>query len=1135
MKKIYESGKGRSPIPKKLVLVMKLTAFLIIVLTMQVTATVYSQSKKLSLNMQGNSIKEVLQQIEAQSEYRFIYENEKVNLDTKVSIQVKDEVVETILKKLFGQDGISYSITESNLILINPSENQMKGMGKEPSNTQQQKSVSGKVTDSTGSPLPGVSVVVKGTTTGVITDANGNYSLPNIPENATLQFSFVGMKGQELAVAGKSTVNVILEEETIGIEEVVAIGYGTVKKSDLTGSVTKLNAQKFETQQAANLLQYLTGTVAGVTVNNSTSASESSSIEVRGPTSLNANNSPLIVLDGVIFNGNITDINPNDIESVDILKDASSAAVFGSRSASGVVIINTKKGAGDKAIINISSQLGITSTTNEIRPYSPEGYLKFRQDFLRRTNPSFPAAYFDNPNSLPEGISLDAWQKYDATVNADPQDAWMNRLKLREIEKKNLLDGKTMDWYDEAMRLGIRQNYDVSLTGGTGVLKYYWSAGYTDNQNYIIGDDYKIVRSRLNTDANVTDYLKIGMNLQFSSKDQSNVSVDLGNIVTQSPYGQVYDDNGDLKWYPHDDSAITNPFVNYYNYDKFNKTQNLFANIYGELTFPLGFSFKTSFINRYDWTKNYYYNPSTTPVGSRTAGFAQRINSSLYEWQIDNVLTWKKKFGIHDFNVTLLFNSEKKQTWSDQAENIGFITSEALTYHQLMAGSSPTIENNDTYSTGNALMGRLNYILKDKYYLTLTYRRDGYSAFGQAHPYANFPSAALAWNIKNENFFNVDWISSLKLRMSYGVNGNRDIGIYDALAKLGTTKYLSGNTLISGVYSASMANADLRWEQTSALNGGVDFGILNGKISGNLEVYKMKTTDLLMLRSLPAIIGYKSVMSNMGQLDNKGFELTVDSRNYSNKNISWNSSLVFSFNRNEIVHLYGEMVDVLDKDGNVIGEKESDDRTNGWFIGESIDRIWNYRSLGIWQLGEEEAAKSFGKAPGDVKLFDADGNGVSTQEDKEFLGYSQPKYHLGFRNDISFLKNFSFSCFIRAEFGRLGANGLLMHKSQTEDRQNSWDVPYWTPTNPINNATRLNTVDTPVFTLYESMSFVRLQDASLSYNIPSKIMNKANIERCRLYVSGRNIVTFTKWSGWDPESGNTPMPRIYTFGIDLTL
>ena len=1045
--------------------IMRLSVFFLCLFVAQTYATVtYSQQKLFTLNMHGAKVLDVLNKIEDESEFFFLFNQKLLDVERQVNVDVKNENIGKILSGIFEKTNVTYFVKDRQIILTTEAVIAESDMG------QQATKVTGKVTDQTGVSVPGASVTVKGTTIGVVTDLDGKYSLTNIPENATLQFSFVGMKTVEVKVGNQTNVNVTLAEETIGIEEVVAIGYGTVKKSDLTGSVTQVKAKQFDTQQAANFLQYMTGTVAGVSVNNSTSASENAQIEVRGPTSLNANNSPLIVLDGVIFNGNLNEINPNDIESIDILKDASSAAVFGSRSAAGVLIVNTKKGTGDKVVINLSSQLGLTGTTNEILPCNPEQYLNYRQDFLRRVNPALPLGYFNNPNSLPAGVSLDTWQKYDATVNADPQEAWMNRLKLKDIEKKNILAGNTYDWYDAAMRMGIRQNYDISLNGGTGALKYYWSNGYTNNKNYILGDDYQIIRTRLNTEATVTDYLKIGLNSQFSSKDESNVTVSLSSIMDQSPYGQPFDDAGVLKWYPHDDSVIPNPFINYYNYSKYNKTQNLFANLFGELTMPFGFSFKTSFINRYDWTKNFYYDPSTTPSGNKTLGHAQRVNSSLYEWQLDNVLTWKKKFGIHDFNATLLYSSEKKQTWRDQADNIGFSTSEALGFHQLNSGSSPTIVDNDTYSTGTAMMGRLNYILMSKYFLTLTYRRDGYSAFGQAHPNANFPSAALAWNIKNEKFLKISWIDNLKLRLSYGVNGNRDIGIYDALAQLATTKYLSGTTVVSGIYSATMANTDLRWERTTSLNGGLDFGFLDGRISGNIDIYKMVTTDLLLLRSLPAIVGYKSVMSNMGQLDNKGFELTLNTRNYSKNNFSWNSSLVFSFNRNKIVHLYGDMIDVKDQSGNVIGTKEADDRTNGWFIGESIDRIWNYRALGIWQLGEENAAKSFGKAPGDVKLFDPDGNGISTQEDKEFLGYSEPRYNVGFRNDISFLKNFNFSCFIRADLGQMSSNGLLMHTSQSEDRQNAYNLPYWTLENPINTYTRLNTVNTPSFTLYEPPS-----------------------------------------------------------------
>lgn len=318
----------------------------------------------------------------------------------------------------------------------------------------------------------------------------------------------------------------------------------------------------------------------------------------------------------------------------------------------------------------------------------------------------------------------------------------------------------------------------------------------------------------------------------------------------------------------------------------------------------------------------------------------------------------------------------------------------------MQVGSSPTITNDDTYVTGTALMGRLNYTLLNRYLLTLSIRRDGYSAFGINNPYATFPSGAIAWNISEEPFFKSKWINNLKLRVSYGLNGNRDIGIYSALSQLGTSKYLENGTLISGIYTNTMANSNLKWEKTKALNIGIDFGLFNNRLTGTVDYYDMKTNDLLLSRSLPALIGYASVMSNMGELQNRGFELTLNSHNIQRNNFSWNSVLTFSFNRNKINHLYGDMIDVLDENGNVVGQREADDITNGWFIGQSIDRIWDYRFDGIYQLGEEEIAASFGKAPGDTKLYDKNGDGVSTQEDKIFQGYKKPRFRLGLRNDF---------------------------------------------------------------------------------------------------------------------------------------
>ena len=1105
---------------------MKLYIFLLFCSISLVQATnSYAQKTTVNLKMQNQTVQTVLYEIENQSEFSFFFNTRHVDLNRKVSIDANKSDIFKVLDNIFAGTNVRYSVVDKKIILSTE-----KAISQ-----QTKKKVTGVVKDQNGEPVIGANVSVKETTNGTITDIDGNFSLDNISNKDIIVISYIGYISQEIAIDQKTTLKVVLQEDQQTLEEVVVIGYGAVKKKDLTGAIAQVKADKYATQQSTNVLDMLNGTVAGFNSNIGTSASGASEMEIRGPASLSANNSPLIVLDGVIFNGSINDINPSDIETIDVLKDASSAAVYGSRSAAGVVIINTKQGKGDKMSINFSAQLGLTDFTNEIKPNDLSGFIQRRQDFQRRINPDKPEGYYNSPNQLPKGIDVDTWQKYDASFQSDPILTWMTRLNLRDIEQQNYLNGNAYDWYGEATRPGLRQNYNVNISGGIGKTKYYWSLGYTDNQGYIKGDEYKTIRSRINADTKVAEFLTVGINAQFS-KDESNEAIKLSNISRQSPLGQPYDENGELKWYPHDDSGIEqNPFLLYKKRDKFNVTQNLFATMYADLKLPFGFSYKVSYINRYDWQKNYYYDPSSIPSGNKTGGFGQRINYSLYEWQIDNIVSWKKTFGVHDFYATFLYNAEKKQTWKDTGENVNFTPSEALGFHQLGAGGSPTIKNEDTYSTGTAIMGRLNYTLMNRYFLTLSIRRDGYSAFGMENPYATFPSGALAWNLSDESFFNIKWINNLKVRASYGINGNRDIGIYDALAKLETNKYLTGSTLISGIYSSSLANQYLKWEKTKAFNLGLDFSVLDSRLNGSVDYYSMITNDLLLKRSLPTIIGYDNVMSNMGELQNNGFEMTLNSYNIQNKDFSWNSTLTFSFNRNKIKHLYGEMIDILDENGNIIGQREGDDIDNGWFIGQSIDRIWDYKFLGIYQLGEEELAKSFGKAPGDVKLYDPNGDGVSTQEDKVFQGYTKPRFRLGLRNDFTLFKNFQISCFIRADLGHWRANNLLSNTSNVEDRANSYALPYWTPETPTNKYTRLNTVNTPGYNIYEKSSFVRLQDLSIAYNIPENILKNLKVGHCKVYLSGRNLLTFTKWSGWDPESGNTPMPRIFTFGIDVTL
>lgn len=1095
--------------------------------------TLPAQSSSFSLHIQNGTYEQIFKEIEQKTGYKFVYNTQEINPNSIHSVSVNNKNITAALDEIFEKTDIVYRISNKHIAL----------------SLRISKTITGTVKEDSGEPVIGANVVVKGTTNGVITDVDGQFSL-KVSEGDILQITYIGYTPQEIVIGKQANLNIVLQEDQMALEEVVVIGYGTVRKKDLTGAVAQVKTDQYATQQSTNALDLLNGTVAGFNANIGTSTSGSSSMEIRGPASLSANNSPLIVLDGVIFNGSINDINPRDIETIDILKDASSAAVYGSRSAAGVVIINTKRGKGDRMTINFSAQVGLSDFTKNIKPNNVDGYLQRREDFQKRINPSKPEAYYSRPDRLPSGISIDDWLNYDASYAGNPMDTWMNRLSLREIEQENYRNGNTYDWYDASTRPGLRQNYDVNISGGIGNTKYYWSLGYTDNESYVKGDKYKMIRSRINADTQLADFLKVGVNAQFSSKDQSSVPiafsqsnlnenklpVNMSQIIAQSPLGQPYDESGTLKWYPHDDSGqAVNPFLIHTYRDKFNVIHNLFANIYAELQLPFGFSYKFSFINRYDWEKNYYFDSSQLPAGDKVGGIGERVNRSLYEWQVDNLISWKKRFGVHDFYATFLYNAEKKQVWKDTARNQGFLPSEALGYHQLGAGSSPAITNEDTYSTGTAIMGRLNYTLMDRYLLTFSIRRDGYSAFGVNNPYATFPSGAIAWNISEEPFFHVNWIDNLKVRASYGLNGNRDIGIYDALSKLATTKYLSDGAYVSGIYSNSLANSYLKWEKTKALNLGVDFSVLNNRVVGTLDYYDMKTNDLLLKRSLPTIIGYNNVMSNMGELENRGFEITFSSRNIQNKDIRWNSTFTFSLNRNKIKHLYGELENILDANGNIIGTKEADDISNSWFIGKAIDRIWDYKFLGIYQLGEEETAASFGKAPGDTKLLDVDKNGVSTQEDKVFQGYTKPRFRLGLRNDFTFLENFNLSFFIRADLGHYGKNSMLTHTNHTEDRCNAYAKNYWTPENPTNKATRLNTVNTPEFTIYQSRSFVRLQDVSLSYNLPVTVTEKIKLGGCKIYVSSRNLLTFTKWSGWDPESGNIPMPRIFTFGIDVTL
>lgn len=1122
----------------KMLTLMKIIVIILLGASLQISARGYAQ--RISLQEENAPLGKIFQEIRMQTGYQFLYNDQVLQKAENITIRLTDASLEETLRSCFRDQPLSYRIVDKTIIVQPLEEKKQPRAFRLNTTTRADTIISGNVTDTTGAPLPGVSVMIAGTNTGTSTNLDGAYSLQVEDPEAVLIFSFLGYKTLEIQTEGKPVISVVLEEDIADLDQVVIIGYGTAKKRDLTGSVTRIDAQVFRNQPMVQLTEMLTGTVAGFSANQGTSAAGGSSMELRGQNSLTAGTQPLIVLDGVIYNGNIRNINPSDVETIDILKDASAAAVYGARAASGVVIITTKKGTTDKPTIEFSVQVGMAQAANDFEPYNAEEYLNFRRDVLRSYTSDNPDFYYYNPNALPEGITLQQWRDASNNPQDDNTREWLSRLRFFPIEVENYIAGNTVNWYDKVIKSGMRQNYDLSIGGRSDRFQYYWSLGYDDNEGIVTGDKYSVFRTRLNADFKVTDWLNVGLNSQVSSRDESAVPADMGGMNNTSPYGSEYDEEGNLKWFPHDYELARHPLINYYGQDRLTKIYTLFASVYASIKLPLGVDYKLSFQPRYDFIKNYNFWSSQTITGGRSysQGRGTREESSQYEWILDNLLNWNKQTGVHRFNLTLLYSAEQNRYWSSNLANQTFLPNQNLGFNGLQFGSDPFLSNRDTELTGDAAMARLNYTLLDKYLFTASVRRDGFSAFGQKNPRAWFPAGAFAWKISDEGFYDSDFINRLKLRVSWGVNGNRDIGEYAALAQLSPNFYYDGTRTQVGVFSSSLANPDLVWERTESVNIGLDFGLLNDRVDVSADYYNATTTNLLMNRLLPRITGFSEVTSNLGELENRGFELTVNTVNMDKPGFGWRSNVVFSFNRNKIKRLFGDYEEV-EVNGERV-QREVPDYSNEWFPGEAIDRVWNYDITGVWQLDEAEEAAVYRMVPGDFKARDVNEDGVYDElDDKVFTGYGEPRYRMGLRNDFAFLKNFTASFFIRAELGHIGSFSYALHRgSETYHQRNAKAIPYWTPENPINDYARLNVNENGFggdIMIYKPRSFVRIQDISLSYNFPAAVAQRLRMNSMRVFASARNFHSFDRWPGWDPESGDSPMPRIYTLGLSLSL
>ncbi len=1126
--------------------IMNFMTILLLVCCLQISAHVSSQG--VTLNVKKAPLDKVFREIREQTGYTFMYTESMIKEAKKVSIQVKDSPLQEVLDICFSTQPFTYNIIERTVVVqprtvaaANISDHNMASV---PPPVQ----IHGRVVNQNGEPLQNASVLIVGTQVGTATNNDGYFTLA-APDNnnISLEISSVGYQTKKVSVGTQSEINITLDQEVSGLSDVVVVGYGTTTKKDLTGSVSHLDAKVFQNQPMTQLTSMLAGTVGGLQVTQSSSAAGGGSMLIRGRKSLSGGTDPLIVLDGVIFDGSLININPNDIQSIDVMKDASSAAVYGASSAGGVILVTTKKGRIGKPTIDVSAKVGVVTTTHDLKPFGAEGYLNLHRDFLTQIaarGSSVPFGYYYSPNNLPDGISLEEWRSWSTTATGSNDiEEWLGRIKIFPTEIENYKAGKTTDFYDLVIGNRLQQDYSLGVSGGTEFVKYYLSGEYLDAKGLIKGDQFKTVRMRLNLDLKITDWLNVGTNTQFASRDQSVVPGNMNNMRVQSPYGSMWNDDGSVKTFPYDYNLSINPLQDYYNQRREQRTNTLFANLYANVKLPFGFNYKFSYQPNVAFGRDYnYWNPNTIAGGTdHVGGYGTREDATSYSWRADNILTWNKSFGIHKFDVTLLASAEVEKGWESYQENSSFAPSGTLGYNALQFGSSPALSDFDYHGSGKSLMGRLNYTLLDRYLLTASVRRDGYSAFGQRNPEATFPALALGWIISNESFFDISAIDFLKLRLSGGLNGNRNIGMYSALAQVGSVLDFDGSRVLTGVFNSSLENADLKWEKTQAFNIGLDVVLLDNRLSFGIDAYKSKTTDMLMNRVLPILTGFESITANLGQLDNTGINIDINSSNINKRNFKWNSNFVFSMNRNKIVKLFGDIGTYK-----MVGKEysgELPDFSNGWYPGQASDMVWDYNIIGVWQSGEASAAGVYNLAPGDYKVEDVNGDKELLQfDDKKFIGNTVPQFNIGLRNEFTFFRNFSAGIFLRADLGYIRSIGLLTNSNQFSvlERQNIYAWPYWSLENPSNEFGRY--VFPTNFGQYEGglgywrkAGFLRVQEFSLAYQIPQALIQRARLKGMRISIAASNLLTFTKWPGFDPESGMNPMPRIYNVGLNLSL
>lgn len=968
-------------------------------------------------------------------------------------------------------------------------------------------SVTGVVVDENNEPIPGAFVMVQNTTTGTVTDLEGNYSI-NATADAVLEVSYMGYVTETVPVEGKNNITVVLHEDHEALDATVVIGYGTVKKSDLTGSVVSANIKDFEKAPNVNLLQSLQGTVPGLNIGQVNSAGASPSISIRGKNTISGNTSVLIILDGVFFTGDLSSLNPNDIESIDILKDASATAVYGAQAANGVLLITTKKGNDGRPKITFSSSYSFLRPTRELTTMNREQVLQWNTDL------NWPTAYtkesgYTQPNP-------------DFNLAKALPDVYMR-------DSEGNITSTDYNWYENFTRTGQIWENKISISGGTPSVSYLLSYDYTTQKNYLLNDDFKRNAVRANIDATPRKWLKVGLQAFASFMNRDGQETYLPYLVKTTPLAPCYDENGEMLAFPMR-NAVENPFHGAM-VDDYDRQNQFFMNFYTEIQLPVkGLTYRLNYGHNYRESKHFY----SSEWGANQTGEAYKSYTSYHDWTADNILNYTRSFGKHDVTATLVYGASKRESNSTRANSTQFPRL-TLGYNSLQQGTVPTVSSSAWDEALLYQMARVNYKYGNRYLVTATVRRDGFSGFAANNKSAVFPSVALAWVLSEEEWFKVDAVDQLKLRAGYGISGNQT-SRYASLAKVSSEiGYVYGDGGVGALRQelASMENADLRWEKTAGLNLGLDFSLLKNRITGSIEYYNTRTNDLLYDVAIPSITGFTSISSNVGEIKNNGIEFTITSHNISTRDFEWSTTFNISHNANKVVTLTGQ-----DNDGDGV---EDDLPASGLFIGESLSAIYDYKVDGIYQLDDEIPT---GFHPGNYRVVDVTGEGVYNEDDRTIVGYADPIARMGLMNRFRY-KNFTFSFYINSMVGDknhfIAKNSHYVAIDDNAKRDNRFTEQadlFWSPRNPDGIYARAEMNPTIQGERYERRDFVRLQDVTLSYTLPERWTNSIGINNVNVFVNGKNLLTLTGWHGWDPETGSNydgrPTMKSVTCGLSVT-